>query len=102
MVLAARRIVVEREGIKLAIQTRELSMPECTVDLRFAIRPGSRRRSREEPFMRKWTKTASLLFVAASAVLPSGAALAQSKAPAAPAAPTTAPSDSNDPFATAP
>ena len=52
--------------------------------------------------MRKWTKTAGLLFVAASAVLPSGAALAQSKAPAAPAAPTTAPSDSNDPFATAP
>jgi hypothetical protein len=29
MVSDARRIVVEREGIKLAIQTMELSMPEC-------------------------------------------------------------------------
>jgi hypothetical protein len=43
-----RRITVEREGIKLAIQTKELSMPECTVDLRIAIRPRSRRRRREE------------------------------------------------------
>jgi len=104
MVLVARRIVVEREGIKLAILRNELSMPECTVDPRFAIRPGSRRRRREEPFMRKWTKTAGLLFVAASAVLPNGVALAQSatNTPAAPAAPTTAPSESADPFATAP
>lgn len=45
--------------------------------------------------MRKWTKTAGLLFAAASAVLPCGAALAQSADPAAPA-------DANDPFATAP
>ena len=52
--------------------------------------------------MRKWTKTAGLLFVAASAVLPNGAALAQSATPAAPEAPTTAPADANDPFATAP
>jgi len=54
--------------------------------------------------MRKWTKTAGLLFVAASAVLPNGVALAQSatNTPAAPAAPTTAPSESADPFATAP
>ena len=101
MVSEARRIVVEREGIKLAIQTKELSMPECTVDLRFAIRPGSRRRIREEPVMRKWTKTAGLLFVAASAVLPNGAALAQAANGAA-NAPTTAPAEANDPFATAP
>lgn len=51
--------------------------------------------------MRKWTKTAGLLFVAASAVLPNGAALAQSATPAAPATPATTP-DANDPFATAP
>ena len=61
-------------------------MPECKADLRFAIRPRSRRRRREEPFMRKWTKTAGLLFVAASAVLPNGATLAQ-----AATAPTPAP-----------
>jgi type IV pilus assembly protein PilQ len=52
--------------------------------------------------MRKWTKTAGLLFVAASAVLPNGAALAQATNGATTAAPTTAPADSNDPFATAP
>jgi type IV pilus assembly protein PilQ len=48
--------------------------------------------------MRKWTKTAGLLFVAASAVLPNGATLAQ----ATTAAPTTAPAEASDPFATAP
>lgn len=52
--------------------------------------------------MRKWTKTVGLLFAAASAVLPNGAALAQSSIPETAAAPTTAPADSNDPFATAP
>jgi type IV pilus assembly protein PilQ len=44
--------------------------------------------------MRKWTKTAGLLFVAASAVFPNGATLAQSATEATPA-------DANDPFATA-
>ena len=49
--------------------------------------------------MRNWTKTAGALFVAASAVLPNGAALAQ----ATTAAPTTAPAaEASDPFATAP
>ena len=52
--------------------------------------------------MRKWTKTAGLLFVAASAVLPNGAALAQSKTPATAAPAAAAPADANDPFATAP
>jgi type IV pilus assembly protein PilQ len=49
--------------------------------------------------MRKWTKTAGLLFAAASAVLPSGVLAQNAETPA----PTTAPAgESNDPFAAAP